>query len=504
MLIMIEKIRRDFGNKAFRGIFWVTIISLAGVSALPVLFKSFIGKDQSIMVVNKLLVGPQEFRYKVSAQEHRLAAYRQQFGDRTDDLLKMAGLSGKPQEMALDQLIDEKILLSIADKLRINLSAEYIVNKLKDPQALYGILGDLVPVYLIEETGTLNFDKLRLYLQRQGLSVKTFEDMLEQTLKEFIVMSLIKEAFVATSAAKREYVIRHFSPRTFSLVSIALEPFIKEEEKKPISDQDLEAFFTRKQNAGLYRTPEKRSGIVWEFDLKGAEGSGKKGDLEIDKARKQFTQDIESRLKADKGSLEAYANEKKAKKVTLTNVTAHNDDATLAHLFGVALPGDRTYYVKNAKAYVVELVNIDSGVLLKIEAIKDTVLRDLYKDRARIALEHALQSDDKKYTKTTFAWSPDKENKGLDVLKQYKFDLNKVTRLVVRGQSLVSFSDSTGYKLTLEEVENPKEDVYLKNKKAIIESVTQDSLSRFIADILASLRKNATITINTSLLTHQA
>jgi SurA-like N-terminal domain len=187
-------------------------------------------------VINGYEVDIKEFRHRLLEEEHRLQSLRQQFGPQAEELLQSFGLSGRPEEMAINALIHEKLLLSAADTLGIRLSPEYIKHKLQDPAFLIQSLGDLVPPYLFDRNGSLNQKALLKYLQRRGMTMSDFEQALENALKSTLVLQLVTGASYVPQAFIKERFIRDYSSKKFTMVVFDLASYLPK--KKEVTDEE--------------------------------------------------------------------------------------------------------------------------------------------------------------------------------------------------------------------------------------------------------------------------
>ncbi len=254
---MNSVLRKRFHEKTYKIMLWLTLLSLAGFYSLPSLIKRARGEEDSVALVNGLAISYPEFRRKVLQEENRIQYFRQQLGNQADELLKSLGMAN-PQETALNELIQEKILESIATSIKIAISPEYIVRKLQDP--LF-ILQEVGPVPgILQNDGTLHMATLNRYLRNQGLTPRAFEELLEQKLQQQIVLDFLQAAVYVPQFMIQQRFVRDTMGKKFNILTFSLDAYMS---KDDILDTTLQAYFER--NSKKYQVPEKRTAYAWEF-----------------------------------------------------------------------------------------------------------------------------------------------------------------------------------------------------------------------------------------------
>lgn len=265
---MISAIRRSFGKKMTQVILWVTLISLAGVSSIVSLFRRFSGLPETTLAeVGGYEITALDFRRKAAAEEQRLAYYRKQFGPYASYFLQSLGLSDNPYENALQSLVQEKLLLSAADKLSLRLAHDFVMKKLENPGFALQALPDLVPPFIYDSLGGLDTKLLVKYLQRQGMSISQFEQAIEDALRRMIVAELLPTAIYVPQKAVEQRFIKDYVGRTYEVLEVPLSNYLKKAKQENLTLQEIRSFF-ESQNAlnKRYWVPEKRDAKVWTFE----------------------------------------------------------------------------------------------------------------------------------------------------------------------------------------------------------------------------------------------
>lgn len=216
--------------------------------------------------VNSHLISPQDVHRRVIAQDYQLQMMRQRFGQYADFYIRMMGLDHEPQKLAVENLISDELLNQAADKAGISVSSDYVAEKLSSPLYILQHLPMVVPAHLIDENG-ISAHALRSYLRQTGLTASEFDAQVTRALNRGLLDSMVTKTTYVPQFVLRDYYMTEFSGKQFSIASLSLDDFLKQEEQKPIAEQELKQFFDE-QNAQKkrYAVPEQRSGLVWRFD----------------------------------------------------------------------------------------------------------------------------------------------------------------------------------------------------------------------------------------------
>jgi hypothetical protein len=219
-------------KKAYQGFFIITIISLAGV---PTFFKLIFNSGQSIAVVDGMTISPQEYQAAIMKRERQLSMIRSQLskeGQISDEMLNALGVNTNSREAALDELVTEKLIDSVVQKLHIKLHGDYIAQTLRNPQVAYQLIGDTVPFEVFDmQRGGIALDRLKMFLQRQGKTIESFDAMLESKLQRALVLNLIKDAAVTSSAELQAAQMQKHASKSFTITTAAYAKFAKGEGK---------------------------------------------------------------------------------------------------------------------------------------------------------------------------------------------------------------------------------------------------------------------------------
>lgn len=264
---MISAIRRSFGKRMTHVILWITLISLAGISSFVGLMRRFSGiPENTIAEVGGYDISLMDFRRKAAAEEQRLAYYRKQFGPYAAYFLQSLGLSDNAYENALQSLIQEKLILTAADKINLQLAHHFVMKKLEDPAFALQAFPEIVPPFIYDSLGGLDTKLLIKYVQRQGMSIGQFEKSIEDALRRMIVVELLPTTVYVPQAKIEQQYIKDNVSRSYDVLTLALEGYLKQAKKEILSPEELRSFFET-QNAlnKRYWIPEKRDAHVWTF-----------------------------------------------------------------------------------------------------------------------------------------------------------------------------------------------------------------------------------------------
>src|SRR3989339_1287853 len=126
---MISLFRRHLQGRFLRYVIYVISFFVIFPSAFMIIFKWFEG-DMWVLKVNRRSVGVEEYQQRIFDVQQQIARFKQIFGENADQFLKMQGLGDDPQRIAIDSLIDQKLLEGVARQLHITLSQAYVNQQL--------------------------------------------------------------------------------------------------------------------------------------------------------------------------------------------------------------------------------------------------------------------------------------------------------------------------------------------------------------------------------------
>jgi hypothetical protein len=264
---MITEIRKSFKSKSYRVVLWLTVAAVAGLFSLPELFKRSNGPW--VVVVNGDEIGYNEYARKVAENEQRIRAFKDQYGQYADMLLKSMGMHINPRELALKSLMREALLAQTAGQVNIVLNSDYITRKLHDVGFVSHELADIVPAGIFNQQGELDERNLQAYLKHARISSDEFEHSLEQRLQNHFMKQLLNASAYIPSFEIKERFVQENAARSYSLLTFSFDDFLKEAQKSTPTEQELKAFYEQHNTQSKrYWVPEKRSGLVWKFDAK--------------------------------------------------------------------------------------------------------------------------------------------------------------------------------------------------------------------------------------------
>jgi parvulin-like peptidyl-prolyl isomerase len=261
---MIITIRKAIKEHAAQWLGAVVLAVLAfGLFYTPSMRRS-IDPRAWVMEIDKEKIGMPEFRQRVVNVQRHMAMLRAQYGQLADLIVQAQGLSSKPEEHAQQSIMHETLLNQAAERIGIRLNPSYTrENMARVQQELF----EVIPVELSDPYRGLNLKYLHQWLLQQGLSEEYLEQLIAHALARQLLQDLSAQAaYVPDYLLEHEAVIQTAS-RTFSVLSFSLEAIIKQEEKKPVSEAELSAFYNQENARNQrYWIPEKRSATVWRFE----------------------------------------------------------------------------------------------------------------------------------------------------------------------------------------------------------------------------------------------
>jgi|GEM_PF-3665985 len=525
---MISTIRKGLNKKALRVVVWILLLALFGLPSVLSIFKRFSQPTlQSIAMVNGHPIDITTYKQKVAEEERRLQFFKQ-FGAQAEELLRSLGIHGTPQELALNELIQEALIQSSAEALHLRLSQDYLAKKMQDPSFLLQSLGSVVPPALFSETGALDFHVLARYLQRHGISMATFEKMVKEALYKDMVFKFVQGAVYIPEPALKEAYIQEYSSKKFVIIPFSRAEALITVKKTVPSDEQLKQFFiAQNTQARRYWVPEKRHVTIWSFEPKnyGITVSEKeikqyyaknketyKGkdlvaatpaiteSLQQEKFKRLFNLDAQRIIAGAAHDDTLLATFTANKKAQTARRTLEQDQSAIARKAFVTPVGKKSFVLDDKSGAIIQVETIDKSYLPDIANIKNTVLRDYYDAKAQELLEKQLQdlkaSNEKSTKEEVTPWINPQKADSSDALKKRGLPVARMLRMTHIGDFMDAFTADYAYAIRLEAVEPVNEESFLAKKEDLLKGLLTQKAQRISQSFVASLQKNATIVIN--------
>ncbi len=499
---MITAMRNKFGKTSMNQIIlWLMLFSMFGMGSIAGLFKRFYGSSSTVAEVNGYEISAREYRSKYMEEQRRLDYFRQQFGPMADQLLQAQGISASAEELAMNSLVQEKLLDGIADKIGVSVSAEYVEKKLQDPLFVLQTLGELVPPYLMDKNGAIDRKALVKHLQRQGIALTDFDYLLEGLLRRIFVMTLISGGLYIPNALIKEAYIRQEGVRDYALLTIPSESYRKEIEKQTVSEDVLRDFYLRYNTAmQRYYEPESRTGELAVFNLKPNQ------EQQFLAAAQQVTANPWD-TSAEDALLKKFGSTSKK------SITLHQSDTseTGKRLFSIN-PNEKTAYTDKGKGYILSVTKVEPAKQLPYESVAAGVLKDYVQEQtmvkmrsvteeaANLAKKEGLQAAQKAFNGkiTTFKVQGTADDQW-QKLNQQNINTEAVKNMAVAKTLTLGLNDDAGYVIELTNVEAVSSEAIAAAREVFERALYAQEMSPFIAGFVASLQKTAKIKLNQSM-----
>jgi SurA N-terminal domain len=267
---MIITIRNQFKQSTVRyaAIFIVVALSL-GMVSIPSLLRNASGDAAWVCKVNNEKISYRDFVQEVSEQSEFLAQIRAQYGQYADMLMQAMNWPTDPKALAFEVLIKTALMNQLVDTLGIRIHADYIAESINNAQFARKHLQRVLPAFLFDTTGTLSSEKLTMFLHHKGMSIRDFEQKIEQSIAQLQAMQFVSSTcYVPSFELEQEFIAQSLG-KAFSYLTFSLDSFLASEKRKGMSDEDALAFYTQENSQRRrYWVPEKRDGIAWKFNAK--------------------------------------------------------------------------------------------------------------------------------------------------------------------------------------------------------------------------------------------
>ena len=538
---MISTIRKSFKRGAIQVIVFITIASMLGADFL----RRKMGKSQEMLdaaVVNGYHLPMKVFKARVREEERIINFFRTQFGENADIFLRSQGLGTDPQENVMKNMVREALLDSAADKIGIDLSSNYISKKLTDPNIVYSILNKLFPTLGITQTTKIDSQQLALFLKREGLTISEFEEILENEIKRAAVMDIVAGAvYVPNFVLEEKFAIQN-KERKFAILEFKLEDYINKLKAAGIymENQAREYFESQNKKLKKYWSPEKRNGTIWvikpenyglnisDKEIKDYLTLHKEEKIDQSQAKKALLDQKFKRLfEIDAKRIIAQSERNpnqfdefiKNKKGIESKVSDLQSDSTLKSRAMFSLKqGQKIHYIDESSGVIVELNKIMPSHQNEFEKVKNTVLNDLYSEKAsqlltkdlekysnelkskklediikeyQVAMNSALKLD-----KTD--WLNGKSIEKYPIFEKIRADIPSLLQMTHKGAHLQHQTEKAGYIISVFETKPLDYKLFEKTKSDFIASANQEILQQIGYSFIASLNKDAKISYNPS------
>ncbi|HLW73379.1 MAG TPA: peptidylprolyl isomerase [Candidatus Babeliales bacterium] len=267
---MIITIRNQFKQSTFRYIaIFIVIVLGAGMVSVPLMMKNAGGAASWAIKVNGEKISYRDFAQEVAEQSEFLAQIRAQYGQYADLLMQAMNWPTDPKALAFEALVKTALLNQCVTLLGIKIHPDYIAESINDIQFVRRHLQRILPAFVFDASGSLSSEKLTLFLQHKGISIRDFENKVELSLAQLQAMQFVGSSCYVPSFDVEQTFIAQKLGKQFSYLEFSLDSFLAAEKKNVITEEDALAFYNKENSQHRrYWVPEKRDGIVWQFNAK--------------------------------------------------------------------------------------------------------------------------------------------------------------------------------------------------------------------------------------------
>ncbi len=265
---MIGDIRSILKTTKVKILIWASLVpicSLAFIGLYTIAVNYFSGRPDNLASVNGHDVTYLEFTRKLSEVQNAIKQVRQTQGVEADKVLKMWGLEGKPDELVLEALVGEKIIKSATQNLGAEIHPEYVQSKLSDPYFVYQHLRGIIPPQALRG-GTIDATALERNLERQGISMAEFDELLQDALLRSFLFSLVEAGLYIPNDALKDAYIGQNIKKKYAYLPLSLSSYVTKAHEAKLSDVEIANYYRDKEHQENYRISEKRSAKIWAFN----------------------------------------------------------------------------------------------------------------------------------------------------------------------------------------------------------------------------------------------
>ncbi len=240
-----------------------------------------------------------------------------------------------------------------------------------------------------------------------------------------------------------------------------------------------------------------------------------KSDIKNELTQKEFARKFVADIKAIASNDETLADfiqKKGGKAKRLENVLSEEN----AQLFKLK-EGEKSFFVDGLEGVALKLDTISSSYKPSLEAIKNIVLDDIYKQKAKQALQKSIAELKKSagsqelkklakdakghYTKTGFIVPGDES-----VAQKYAIEgalLAEMLQMEKPGMAITHIQEDKGFVIKLDTIAPFDHEKYMEKRGEVVKNIEQQRLQQYQEAFVASLHRNARIETNESFITLQ-
>ncbi len=259
---MIGDIRKQLQAPQTKILIWAMLASLVASMTVGGLILHFQSPDR-IATVNGHNITYLEFVRKLNEVQNVIKQVRQTQGVNAEKVLKMWGLDKRPDEFVLETLIGEKVIKSATANLGAEVHPEYVQAKLNDQFFVYQNLRGLIPPQAMRG-GTIDVVALERNLERQGISMSDFDEMLNDALLQAFLFNLVEAGlYIPDDALKDAYISQNIKKK-YAYLPLSRSAYVTKAKQTKLNDAEVASYYRGSQEN--YRIAEKRSAKVWTFN----------------------------------------------------------------------------------------------------------------------------------------------------------------------------------------------------------------------------------------------
>ncbi|MCB9493587.1 MAG: peptidylprolyl isomerase [Epsilonproteobacteria bacterium] len=243
--------------KKWHSVLWIVFISMAFGTVGFLFFSPQNVNFMRVARVNGRSIHLKEYYRSLAQLQERintLKPYAKMYGLSEDMFIKSVLGVSNPAEFALNSAVKDQLLDSIAEDLAVRVDGEWF------KQELVKSLPELV-----DQDSKFDVDAYERYLQRMSITPAAFEKEKEREFSRNLVQQLVYNMAYVPNNVVNDFLQADYGKKSFEIMVCPQSFFDKKAEEEKVSDQDLEAYFSK--HTDKYRVPEKRSGRYWVLSI---------------------------------------------------------------------------------------------------------------------------------------------------------------------------------------------------------------------------------------------
>lgn len=248
---MIAIMRKLIHNNAYKVILWIFLLMMAAGSGLFFIGGKNNENKDSVIKVYDLTINDKKFALMLQRTKQQLEMFKMKGFS-----LPKANVQKETVQAGISKLLSEHAI----EDLCLNVSDAHVNQEInRELQHL--------PAHFFDEHGNLNTDAFLKAIA--PMSMQDFVTEIQLDVKNKAFTTLIDASLYVPKFEQQLYEQSEFADKNYSYFKLSTQKYLQKASENKPTDSLLLKFYKKPEIAEQFKTPEKRSGKQWVFNLKG-------------------------------------------------------------------------------------------------------------------------------------------------------------------------------------------------------------------------------------------